>query len=326
VTMIWSTAQVHPRDRLAFWVDQLCAGCHVDCEPRRGTGFFGEATIADLGGVLQIGQGATSAQVLSRSSRQIARGDDRLYVTLLSSGRSLISQDGREVVLEAGDFVLSDRTRPYQFTSDADFSHTVLMIPRDLLARRIGPAERFTAVRVGGMSGFGGLLSPMLRNLAGQLSDMAADVQSRAAENVLDLIATALLSESGETAPISAEMTHIRIKFWIETHLTEDLSGERIAAACGVSVRHLNRLFARDGSSLMHHVWERRLARCRRDLTNPAMCHRSIGEIALAAGFKDLSHFSRAYRARYGRAAREDRALLGRDPATPAPAMRPDVE
>jgi AraC-like DNA-binding protein len=30
------------------------------------------------------------------------------------------------------------------------------------------------------------------------------------------------------------------------------------------------------------------------------MRHRHIGDIAFAAGFNDLSHFSRAYRARYG--------------------------
>jgi AraC-like DNA-binding protein len=317
--MVWSTAQVHPRDRLAFWVDQLCAGCGIDSEPRRGAALFGQGAVAELAGVLQIGHGGSSAQVLSRSLRQIARGDDRFYVTLMSSGRSLVSQDGREVVLEAGDFVLSDRTRPYQFDCDTDFTQTVLMIPRELLLRRLGPAERFTAVRIGGGSGFGGLLSPMLQGLGGQIPDMAAEVQARVAENVLDLIATALLSESDETASISAEMTHVRIKFWIETHLTEDLSGERIATACGVSVRHLNRLFAREGTSLMHHVWERRLARCRRDLTDTAMAHRSIGEIALAAGFKDLSHFSRAYRARYGLSARDDRTLLKRDRATTRP-------
>ena len=90
--------------------------------------------------------------------------------------------------------------------------------------------------------------------------------------------------------------------------LAQDLSGERIASECGVSVRHLNRLFARDGVSLMQYVWDRRLARCQRELTDPMMYHRSISEIAIASGFKELSHFSRAYRARYGRTARDDRA------------------
>jgi AraC-like DNA-binding protein len=310
VTKIWSTATVHPRDRMAYWVDEICHNCQVDCEPRRGTAFFGEAALTDLAGVLQVGQGASSAQVFSRSPRQIARGNaDFLQVTVQTSGRALVSQDGGEAVLEPGDLVLTDRTRPYQFTCDDDMSQTVLIVPRPLLMRRIGSAERFTAMRIDGNSGFGGLLSPMLRNLIEQQHHIQGEMPARVAENVLDLIATALLSV-GEQAPISAGMTRVRVKFWIETHLAEELSGERIASACRLSVRHLNRVFAGEGTSLMHYVWGRRLARCRRDLTDPRMCHRPIGEIALAAGFKDLSHFSRAYRARYGRTAREEREAL----------------
>ena len=58
----------------------------------------------------------------------------------------------------------------------------------------------------------------------------------------------------------------------------------------------------------MQYVLERRLARCRRDLTDIAMRHRSIGEIAIAAGFKDLSHFSRAFRESVGRTPSDYRA------------------
>ena len=304
---VWSTADVHPRDRMAWWVDQFSAACQVDSEPRRGTGFFGRATITDVAAGLRIGTGAASAQVISRSQRQIAQGDDRLFLTLASSQGSLINQDGREATYGPGDFVLSGRTRPYRFIHDCDTAQTVLMIPRHALVQRIGSTERLTAIRIDGSKGFGGLLSPMLQKLAGQMAHIPAAARTRVAENAIDLIATALLSGT-EARPLSAGMTHVRIKFWIEVHLSEELSGEQIAAVCGVSVRHLNRLFAREETSLMHYVWERRLNRCRRELTDPTMSHQSISQIALAAGFKDLSHFSHAYRARFGRTAREDRA------------------
>ena len=308
MTVAWSTAQVHPRDRVAYWVDHMCDACQVDCEPRRDTALFGNCAVAGLAGMLQLGKGASTAQTLSRSPRQIARDNaDFFHVCVMSYGRSLFSQDGREAVLEPGDFVLSDRTRPYQFIFDGEFSQTVVMIPRQMLIPRVGSAERFTAIGIDGSKGLGGLLSPMLQNLGGQLRNIPADTQARIAENVIDLVATAVLSES-EGLPISSGMTYVRVKFWIETHLAQDLSGERIASECGVSVRHLNRLFARDGVSLMQYVWDRRLARCQRELTDPMMYHRSINEIAIASGFKELSHFSRAYRARYGRTARDDRA------------------
>jgi len=127
---------------------------------------------------------------------------------------------------------------------------------------------------------------------------------------VLNLIASALAPLDGEMSN-SAIQTLGRVKLWIETHLGQELSAEHIAAECRISVRHLNRLFASEETSLMAHGWERRLLRCHRELTNPAMRARSISEIAFTAGFKDLSHFSRTYRTRYGRTPRDSRMLPG---------------
>jgi len=52
----------------------------------------------------------------------------------------------------------------------------------------------------------------------------------------------------------------------------------------------------------------RRLDATRRDLCDPALAARSISEIAFAWGFNDAAHFSRAFRARFGRSPRELRA------------------
>jgi AraC family transcriptional regulator, positive regulator of tynA and feaB len=171
--------------------------------------------------------------------------------------------------------------------------------PRKALLLRLGEPERFRAIRIDGSAGIGGLLSPMLQKLPLDLAQIPDAARARIGENLLDLIATALLAQA-ECAPLPAETALARIKLWINTHLGGDLSAERIAARCCLSVRHINRLFEREGTSLMRYVWERRLACCRRDLTDSAMHHRPISDIAFSAGFKDLSHFSRAYRARYG--------------------------
>lgn len=303
---LWSTADIHPRDRVAFWVDAVCdTSVHVDSTPRRGDAFFATLSVEPIGDVL-FSEVASVAQKMVRAPRHVGLDEPHFCLIAQASGRGRITQDGHDAELGPGDLALTDSIRPFQLEFDGDFALTVLHFSREQLLRRVGPAERFIASRFDGRTGFAGLLSPMLQSLSGQLAHIPAESHGRVAENTLDLIATALLAGSGE-APVSPGMTHVRVKFWIETHLAEDLSGERIAAACALSVRHLNRLFAREGSALMHYVWERRLARCRRHLKDPAMRHRSIGEIALAAGFKDLSHFSRAYRGRYGRTAQEDR-------------------
>jgi transcriptional regulator GlxA family with amidase domain len=47
-------------------------------------------------------------------------------------------------------------------------------------------------------------------------------------------------------------------------------------------------------------IRRRRLQRCYDALTDPYQAHRSIAEIAIAAGFVDPAHFSRVFRAHYG--------------------------
>jgi AraC-like DNA-binding protein len=197
--------------------------------------------------------------------------------------------------------------RPLRLGFDGDFARTTLTFPRSSLQQRIGRLDDFIGRPLEGTRGIGGLLSPLLRKLPCRLNAMSATTRERIADNLLDMIATALVSIS-ERPSLPPAMTLARVKLWIERHLGEELSAEDIAAGCGLSSRHLNRLFSREGTSLMQFVWERRLARCHRNLTDPAMRGRSITEIAFAAGFNDPSHFSRSYRAHYGCAPSVSRA------------------
>jgi AraC family transcriptional regulator, positive regulator of tynA and feaB len=304
----WSTADVHPRDRVASWVDGLCNTiAHVDCEPCRDQPFFGEIR-ADAAGEIRSATYSSVAQVVARSPRKIAHQPvDMFTLGIQLGGDCLGSQDGRDTALRPGDLVLYDMTRPFRLTFYNTFVRTTLLFPRSALLRRLGAAEYFIGRSIDGTTGVGGMLSLLLRELPSRLDTAPSATRERLAANLLDLITTALLSDR-EGAPPSAGMTLARAKLWIETHLGEALSAERVAGGCRLSARHLNRLFEREGTSLMRYVWERRLASCHRDLTESAMSNRTVGDIAFAAGFNDLSHFSRAYRARYGCAPRDARS------------------
>jgi AraC-like DNA-binding protein len=278
----------------------------VDCEPRRDEPFFAEIR-ADSAGEVRCATYSSVAQIVTRSPRNIThRPADMFTLGVQLAGHGFGSQDGRDLVLRPGDLVLYDMTRPFRLTFSGSFARTTLIFPRAALLGRLGAAERFIGRSIDGTVGVGGVLSLLARELPSRLDTIPDSVRQRVADNLLDLIATALLSDC-EGALLSTGMTLVRAKLWIETHLGEALSAERIAGAFRLSARHLNRLFEREGTSLMRYVWDRRLARCHRDVTDPAMRGRPVGEIAFAAGFNDLSHFSRAYRARYGCAPRDAR-------------------
>src|SRR5580704_5477992 len=71
MTVAWSPAQVRRRDRVAYWADHVCDARMVDRESRRDTVLFGDCAVAGLDGALQIGRGASTAQVLSRAPARL---------------------------------------------------------------------------------------------------------------------------------------------------------------------------------------------------------------------------------------------------------------
>jgi AraC-like DNA-binding protein len=75
--------------------------------------------------------------------------------------------------------------------------------------------------------------------------------------------------------------------------------------------RHVHRLFEAEGTTFSQFVLGERLARACRMLTDPRFARQTITEIALAAGFGDLSYFNRTFRRRYGVTPSEVRRGVG---------------
>ena len=76
-----------------------------------------------------------------------------------------------------------------------------------------------------------------------------------------------------------------------------------------ISSRYLQDLFHSEHETVSEWIWLRRLEKARRDLVDPLLTRESITQIALAAGFGDLAHFSRRFKATYAMSPREYRYL-----------------
>jgi AraC-like DNA-binding protein len=75
---------------------------------------------------------------------------------------------------------------------------------------------------------------------------------------------------------------------------------DNVAARLGLSRRSVQRLLEETGKSFTVHLTERRLDRAYAMLGDRARANLKIIDIALAAGFANLSHFNRLFRARFG--------------------------
>lgn len=97
----------------------------------------------------------------------------------------------------------------------------------------------------------------------------------------------------------------VRVLEVMEGNLDDPVRNARLAEIAGVSTRQLERLFRTHlKRSIGQHYKELRLRRARILLAQSTM---SVLDVAVSCGFVSASHFSRAYRARFGHPPRQDR-------------------
>lgn len=302
--MIFSTHDVHPRERLSYWLEVATRG-YVEHEfhVEDGSTFSGSVEIATLPGAGLAIFDASPARV-RRSERSATHADNGdLLISVQRNGESSISQDGRYAQIKGRAMFLIDSQRPFEIDLRTFCSSVVVRVPRATLEARIGNLAGVTARPITTASGVGTVAMGFLELLpkeAGRIGDIAG---LRIAEQMLDLVALAFTADENKGAALSSPRatTLLRLKATIERLLIEpSLKPERIATETGISVRYANALLAEEHTSIERYVAERRLDRCRLALEDATQGHRAISEIAFKWGFSDLSHFGRRFKGRYG--------------------------
>ncbi len=101
----------------------------------------------------------------------------------------------------------------------------------------------------------------------------------------------------------------LKVLALMEERIEAPVAREALAAAAGVTLRQLERLFAAHlGTTLGEHYLAVRLERARTLLRQTSL---SVAEVAVACGFVATGHFSRVYRARFGHSPRVERNFGG---------------
>jgi AraC-like DNA-binding protein len=170
---------------------------------------------------------------------------------------------------------------------------TLVYHPEDLAGQPVypGPALR--------------LLDGYLRSLTSLEEPPSPELAPIIGLHLLDLVAGAL-GPTAEAAEIVATrgMKAARLRVILAeiarrfSDPTFDLDG--IARRLGLSRRYVQQLLEETGKSFTEHLVERRLDRAFAMLTDRRCRHLAIIDVALAAGFGDVSHFNRVFRRRFG--------------------------
>lgn len=298
-----STLEVGESERLDFWRDLICdVFVQLDSAPLAGRSL--DATVATTTvGPLTVTKVTSQPLVVRRLPRHIARArEDDLLVSVQQTHSGLVRQDGREAVLRPGDLALYDSSRPYTLQFADWTEQLVFQVSRDTLAERCRGLDGVAAERFSGQDGAGAVLSRFLTALAQQLEALDGPTALRLADTAIDVMATTLGSAVGRAAaPESQAAFHLtRAKQCAVAHLPDpDFDVDAWARAVGFSTRHLTRLFGSEGSTPARWLRSVRLERVRRDLSDPALAHVSVGTIGCSWGFRDDAHLSRVFARRF---------------------------
>jgi AraC-like DNA-binding protein len=238
-----------------------------------------------------------------------------IIITQLAGMRQYC-QSGAMALLTAGDTTLIDSGRPWTSDCSGDCARLYLRIPRWLVQERVQTSLLPVLPRISGKSGLGATLFRLATSLYEQAEEMNVEDGLIAVEAYLDILAGCITRP--ESAAIKLDRCAQlcpRVEYFIETHLSDPgLCPAVVAAAAGISVRHLHRLFAVKGCTVAEWIRERRLERCRTDLSNPGLRERRITDIAFAWGFNDSAHFSHCFKQEFGLSPREFRSTTACKP------------
>lgn len=296
----FSTALIEPTQRAAAFADEigskLTASEALLLHGADGAGLRFDWSHADLGGGVNLGRGRLAGVLARRGPLQLRDGDDG--VTLFIPGRRPVrfEQNDRRATLSGGAAFLASHARPVStWWPDGDFS--LVRLPR----AAFGAQARVEALGGTTIDGRAAAM-PLLRAYLDVVWRQAAagePLPALAARHLGELVQAAVTGPTGAAAAggIAGGRLALLLEALARRHAEPGLTMAAVATATGISARAGYLAFAAAGIDFTELLTATRLDRARELLAAPGG---RIGEVALAAGFADLSHFNRRFRERFG--------------------------
>jgi AraC-like DNA-binding protein len=253
-------------------------------------------------GTVRVGRVLGTPSSFTRARRHFVDGRDLVSVVISGGGRFRVDGvRGENRYTGNGAAVLESRCESALHSLDDSSAWTVVMdrAPLEpLLAGIRAPLQRC----IQGDNPALRLLDGYLHTLFSLDGDFDRDLVSR---HIRDLALSAL-GVGGDAQALVRErgVREARLRTVLD-RLARDaaepgLDPARLAARMEMSVRYLHRLLEPTGRSFSEHLVACRLQRAAAMLRDPRCAQLKIGEVASRAGFADISHFNRSFRAAFG--------------------------
>jgi AraC-like DNA-binding protein len=291
---------LEPEIAFEYWMNVTTSYSIAMPDVVKSAGFDLTATAFVLDDVV-LGEAKFGTTVCTTRHRSQIRADhlDHYKVALFGGGTYETDVGGKRIVLDTpGQLLITDMAQ--QETVRSTGSLLELYIPRDRLDEVLPHPMNLHGVAPKGPAAT--LFATYFVALSQAAATLDVDSVRPIVKATVELLAGALTAEDKRVSlarPVVGATVLRQICRYIDLHLGEpELSSERLCAFFGVSRSTLYRLFEPMGG-VASFILERRLARIHTLLMSGSR-RPQLSRLAEAHGFVSASHFSRAYRAKYG--------------------------
>ena len=285
------------RDGFDHWIHQINRICGAFNAQPLGEEFSGRIS-EHHDGALKLSVVHACQAHLFRTSREVDASDSGKYFAVFQlDGTAGMAQGGSKVLMSAGDITLIDGSRPCDFTYGENSRQLSLILPSQLVAQSL----RFNQVKCGHRIASTSPIARLSHRLVLDAIDQHC-LTLQESEATLEAIVSLLrpaISKNEECADTHERIFRKALGFIDANIRSEELCPEWLAREVGISTRGLYRMFAKKGLVVARYVKNRRLDLCAESLRQPAV-DQKLSALGCSWGFPDSSHFSTAFKARFG--------------------------
>lgn len=280
------------------WIADINQACGAFSATMLGEDFKG-ALRRHESGVLRLSVVDAFQACLHRNQKDIDISDDQKYFAVLQvHGQSALEQGSQRTFLSKGDIALLDAARPCSILLNDHSRQISLILPRQMMERNLRHTSVACARAIPATSTLAAVAGQLM--LATSLPS-SIDIAQQESEAILDALITLLKPAIGvDDKPDVYERMFRKACDFIDAHLSsQGLSPEWIAQSIGISVRGLYRVFSQRGLVVAQFIKHRRLDRCAEALRDTPG-NEKLSALSSQWGFADTSHFSSAFKTRFG--------------------------
>ncbi|MBU1378343.1 MAG: helix-turn-helix domain-containing protein [Alphaproteobacteria bacterium] len=255
-------------------------------------------------GPIKLGEsGATTASILVRSPQTIARtGVDQFHVQYYRTGGFVMTVDGAEREVRAGDICMLDLSRPVTLRAER-IDNLSAMVARDLLAPLLADVGDVHGLVLRRDSEAGIAVREHLDEMWLEAPELTV-AQGLASSHAAAAMLAAVIRANGQGR--AATRTELRasqlraICRRIDKQIADPgLGPATLARDFYVTRPTLYRMFEPHGG-IGRYILGRRLTGVFRDLSDPSLAHMAVAEILRQWGFANHTAAGRAFRGAYG--------------------------